>query len=177
MNKKKILSLINLTKGGEERRGDELFAPNWGFKEVGNGNSRREKMHDCAAHNPCASLLRLSLTSCFILAMEHKGKPRAKGSRNCTTILGGKKTPKNNPQTTHRAFARRFPCSRGCFIHHFLHRTRGWEAGAASMRHRKSITTGGKLNNRSNRSPRRRLVTAEANRGSLFTYLPFPHHH
>lgn len=25
--------------GGKERRGDELFAPNWGFEEVGNGNS------------------------------------------------------------------------------------------------------------------------------------------
>lgn len=116
----------------------------------------------------------LLLNSCFIPEIEHKGKPRARAaeSRNCIKTTWGEKNPE--PQTTHTALARSFPCSRGCFIHHLLHHIRGWEARAASVQHRKSITTGGKLNNRSNCSPRRCLVTAEANRGSLFTYLPFP---
>lgn len=157
----------------QRRRGEELLAPNLRRRpEMGIPEGKA-----CG----CAALTTLPVPPCWAAPQfllypgdSAQRETSSQGSREQElhkNNLGGKNP---EPQTTHTALARSFPCSRGCFIHHLIHHIRGWEARAASVQHRKSITTGGKLNNRSNCSPRRCLVTAEANRGSLFTYLPFP---
>lgn len=126
----KILSLINLVRpnGGEERRGEEmnslLQTGGLGRWEMGIPGGKIAWLC-CSHHPPCASLLRLFLNS---WRPNSKGNLEAKQELHKNN-LGGKPQTPNHTNTHTQSPCRRFPCSRGCFTHPFIHHIAGGKPG------------------------------------------------